>query len=148
MRARPLVLLLLAVLLLPAAGAQPVEGRGYGVDAFYASAGLWHAYGAQHGGGLLTLDLTWGAFLLATDYDMTLYRPDALNDGVLTQDEAIARAWTYSRSPREEQIAVTVPPGEYIVTVEPIQSDGQTYRLDSNAALRSLALTPGVKIGL
>lgn len=147
MRARLWPTFFLVSLLAVPAAAQPVEGRGHGVDAFAVSVGVWDAYEARHAGGVLTLDLSWDAFLLATDYDMTLYRPGALDDGALTQDEVVARAWTHARTPREEHLALTLPPGDYVVTVEPIHSDGQAYRLDSNAQLRLVALSPGIKFG-
>lgn len=132
------------------ASAQPVQGRGVGVDAFYASAGAWDAFHLQHEGGAASILLSWSrGVLISVDYDLTLYRPGALDDGSLTMDEVVARSWEYRSHPTEERIEVAdLPAGRYVVTVEPIRAQGESYELDANGRLSYAAFAPGVKLFL
>lgn len=130
----------------PAAVAQPVEGRSAGADAFFASAGLWHAYFFDHGGGDALVVLSWSSGLVGADHDLTLFRPGALDDGYLGQDEVVERSWAYGSAVREERIGLDLAPGRYVVSVEPIRAQGESYVLDAGGRLQFAAFVPGVKL--
>ncbi len=146
-----LVSVLIVTLLAPLNGsaAETATGAGYGVDGFVASAGGWHAYYFDHAGGTAIVRLAWDASLLGADYDLTLYQVNALNDGALTQSEVISKSWQYRKDLRQEEIiADGLPAGRYVVTVEPIQSLGEAYRLTVNGGLSFAATTVGTKVSL
>lgn len=140
-----------AALAAPLAGAAQASGRAYGADAFYAAAGVWDAYWFDHPGGVAVVDLSWEQGLaLGVDYDLTVYRPGALDDGALLRSEAVGASWTSGWDVRHstERVALDLPPGRYVVSVEPMQAQGQRYTLATNTGWLSLAaLAPGVKTG-
>jgi hypothetical protein len=147
-RLRVAAILLACVALSPLADAASAQGRAYGADAFYASAGVWDVYYFDHLGGHAAVGLTWEQGVIGVDYDLTLYRPGALDDGVLEQSEVVARSWTFGWDVRHdaEAIALDLPGGKYVISVEPIQAQGQRYVLTTNNGWLNLAaLAPGVK---
>lgn len=144
-RALPLAALALLAAA-PLALADTEAGRGVGAAVFGQSAGLWHRVDVHvpgTGPQAVALALSWGT-LPPADFDLTLWTPGAFDDGRLRQDEALATAWTWStRGP--ESLSVTLPGGTvYPLTVEPIHSAGNAWRLESTGAGLALRDQPVV----
>lgn len=146
---RTLALLALVAMLPPLVGAQTVSGNAVGVNGGCVDVGLWDVYWWSTGGGALSLDLTWARLpVLGADYDLMLYRGNALDDGVLTQDELIASAEHHGSGPAHEQLAfASLPGGLYVVAVVPYQAEGETYSLTAPGQLQHATYgpTPGVE---
>lgn len=125
------LLVVLFLLLVPVAPAETERGGTYGVDAGYVDVGLWDLwyYDKTEGTSLATLSLTWGTSPFpGADYDLLLYPPGSLDDGVL--DEApIATSETRSLTQRIETIHLVLPEAKYVVAVVAHQAQGETYTL-------------------
>jgi hypothetical protein len=128
MRALALALVLVAAAL-PVAGADSESQRAVGMNLGYVQPGTWCVY-YYTTAGPSTLSLTWqqGMFPFA-DYDLRLYRPNALQDGALEQHELIAESSQHPYAHHSEHLAVDLAPGTYTVAVAPFQAQGETFTL-------------------
>lgn len=146
-RVRAIVLLLALLACAPLASADVRTGSAYGVNGGYADAGLWDAYTWNHWGGDGALGLTWdlGLFPCGADYDLWLYPPGALDDGVL-DEQPLAISESHACGHAREDIARSLPAGSYVVVVIPWQAEGEHYRLESSTgSLQYTALTVGTE---
>lgn len=148
--ALPLVALLAVVGFAPAIGAGTVNGNAVGVNAGCADAGLWDVWWWDTSGGSLAIDLTWARLpVAAADYDLQVYRGDALDDGVLTTSEMIASSEHHGAGPAQESISFSaLPAGTYVVAVVPYQAEGETYALTAPGSFQyaTVGPTPGVEL--
>lgn len=132
MRSTLLVPLLLALVLLPTAPADTGRGALYGADARVATAGLWDMWFVYVSTtGRLDANLTWADSALHADYDLTLWRAGAADNGILEESEILARSWQVSTAVRRENVSAAVAPSPrpYVLTVEAIQAQGEAYTL-------------------
>lgn len=108
-------------------------GNGVGAQAGPYSAGTMDVWRVYVGGpGTLAAALTWVASPIGADYDLTLWRPGADLDGVLSQGEMLAASWTRSRAPGESLSHSVAPdPRAYVLTVEAVSAELETYYLDA-----------------
>lgn len=130
-------LALALVALVPALSAASTSGTGYGAQVFGQSAGKWaHVDAHVPGSGPQTVDLTlaWENDPTPANFDLTVWEEGALEDGALTSDEAIAKAWTW-KFEGPETLSVTLEGGgRYPMTIEPIQATGNTWTLTADGA--------------
>lgn len=134
--------------LAPLAAADSRTGSTYGMNGGLVQAGVWDVYTFDKVGGTstATIRLTWDASLFpGADYDLRLYRPGALADGVLRDDELVTAAETRSFSTREEVITRTLADGKYVVAVVPFQAQGERFTLSADPGWLNVAgRAPGV----
>lgn len=132
---RPLPLVLVLILLAPGALASvcfaggECRGNGAGVEVLGVSTGTWDIIRVNvTTAGTLSATLTWTSSPNGADYDMTLWKPGADLDGVLSQDEILKIAWTPSNTPGESlQHPVAPHPLRYVLTIEPVTAKLETY---------------------
>lgn len=131
---RAALVLLLALPLVPLAGADQESGSSVGVNLGYVSPGVWNLYTFATPGGPVTLTLSWQqplAFPFA-DYDLRLYVPTALDDGSLVDSELIAQSSQHPYKHHDERIDTPVGAGTYWVAVVPFQTQNERYTLTAN----------------
>lgn len=143
----PLVALALALVgATPAGAADDAHGATVGLNLGYVAPGVWDLYRYAHPGGDATLALSWSNLPFPpADYDLHLYAPHALDDGMLLPEERIADSSTRTFAPHDESIALALPAARYVVAVVPFQTQGEIYTLESGSGdLAFAALAPGV----
>lgn len=129
---RTLLLALTLVALAPLAVADEERGGTVGLNLGYIAPGLWDAYWYQHPGGGAGLSLSWAPSLFpGADYDLHLYRPDALNDGYLSQSELLAKSNQRTFAAHVESLGLSLSAARYVVAVVPFQTQGEIYTLQS-----------------
>lgn len=146
MRARPIFILLLLslTLALPTVPADTEQGATVGLNLGFIAPGLWDAYWLDHAGGGAALTLSWTNLPFPpADYDLHLYRGDALNDGVLLPGELIAQSSTRTFNAHAESLGVGLPGGRYVVAVVPFQTQAELYTLSAAGSLSFAAIAPG-----
>ena len=144
---------LLALLALaPAAPADTSTGGTYGVavgDLW--DAGNWNTYWwSWKGTGPVSINLTWTS--AGADYDLLLYPPGAIDDGVL-DEEPIAEASARSSAVRKETISLPSLPAnvgaqEYVLAIVAHHATGETYRLttpEPGVLVKNLGPVVGVR---
>lgn len=143
-----LALLVAALALAPLAAGTTATGSTYGVNGGYAYAGVWIVYEFDKVGGTspAVFDLTWEKSLFpGADYDLRLYRPGSLDDGVLRNSELLNASETRSFATRHESLARVLPEGKYVVAVVPFQTQGERFTLSAEPGWLNLAgRAPGV----
>lgn len=129
----------------PFAGADSVQGEALGADLGDTSVGEWHVYWLATGGGATTLSLTWVTSVFPfADLDLRLYRPGALDDGALTDDELMADS--SQRGGAHESITHGLAGGQYVVAVVAWQAQNERYTLTSSSGdLEVAASTVGIQ---
>ena len=139
------VAILVASAALPAVPADSVDGATVGVNLGYVVPGLWDVYYFASTGAPATLKLTWAPGpLVPADYDLRLYRPGALDDNRLLDDELLAAADYRSFTPHTEIITFSGPAAVYVVAVVPFQTQGEVYTLDATPGdLAFATIAPG-----
>lgn len=116
---------------LPLAAADTERGSGIGMNLGFVQPGTWDIYRFITAGGTVQLDLTWAASLFPfADYDLRLYRPGALDDSTLTDNELLAESW--NRGGTFERITIPLAANTYVVAVAPFQAQNEQYLLKSN----------------
>lgn len=149
MRHARVLFALLAVFatLSPLAGADSKSGSTYGANGGFAYAGVWDVYTFDKVGGTsaATIALSWDASLFpGADYDLRLYRPGSLDDGVLRNSELVTANETRSFTVRDTAITRTLAEGRYVVAVVPFQTQGERYTLSAEPGwLRFEGRAPG-----
>jgi hypothetical protein len=141
------ILALLALLPFAPALADTVTSGSEGVNGGYVDAGAWKLYEVWTGGGHLVLTLDWqkGLVPFGADYDLRLYPPGSLDDGVLNENP-VAVSEQRSFTAGHEGIDVIVPAGSYVLAVVPWQAQGETYTLRANGAITVIEPpAPGVE---
>lgn len=149
----PWALLVLVAAALPLVHANTMTGQGFAVGGPMDSAGIWKLYHVNVQGSPVvgSATLTWTRTALTADqFDMTLWKPGADDDGQLTPDEILATSWGYTPTP-ERSLSFTLPPAaeDYVFTVEPTQALGTRFALESNAVwFQDVGFTVGTKLTL
>ncbi|GEM_PF-4482013 len=151
---RPLLVLALGSLLLlpaaPFAAGGSASGAAYGVNGGCVDAGGWDVWYWFTGGGAVTVGLTWSRLpVLGADYDLQVYRGDALDDGVLTPDEMIGASEHHGAGPAQESVSfASLPGGTYFVAVVPYQAEGEGYDITAPGSFQyaTVGPTPGVEV--
>lgn len=145
--------LLALAILAPLAGANTMSGQGYGVGGSVDSAGVWEIYHVNVQGvpvvGNATLSWT-RAGALSDQFDLTVWKPGADEDGRLSPDEILATSWGFTQQP-QRSIAFVLPPAakDYVFTVEPTQALGTRFSLSSNAVwFQHAGVSVGTKLTL
>lgn len=110
-------------------------GNGAGVEVAGFTTGTWDIWRVQvNAAGTLASSLTWVSSPGGADYDMTLWKPGADLDGILSSSEILKTSWTKATTPGE---AITFPvtpnpPGQrYVLTVEPVTAKLETYTINA-----------------
>jgi|SRR5581483_7591657 len=127
-------LALLLVALSPLAGATDVAGSSYGVNGGYVDVGLWRLYEIDHPGGVLDLQLSWslGLFPCGAKYDLYLYPPGSLDDGVLNE-RPLAISEDHACNHHFQELLLSEPAARYVIAVVPWQAEGEVYQLHASA---------------
>lgn len=142
---RSIALILVPLLTIPTAWADTEQGATVGLNLGYESRGLWDVFWLEHPGGGAGLSLSWAPSLFpGADYDLHLYRGDALDDNELLPDELIAKSQTRTFAPHAESINVGLPTGLYLVAVVPWQTQAEVYTLGAAGNLEFAATAVGV----
>jgi hypothetical protein len=132
---------LVALLAVPLAAADTEQGATVGVNLGFVAPGLWDVFQLDTSG--TGVSLAWAASLFpGADYDLRVYRGDALQDGALTPNEEVASSLTRTFAPHTEQVGVGA--GRFLVAVCPFQAQGETYTLSApSGELRFAAAAVG-----
>lgn len=134
--------------LAPHALADTRTGGAYGMNGGAASVGVWDVYFFDKVGGTstATLALNWTNGLFpGADYDLRLYRPGALDDGVLRDNELITASEQRSFTVRSESITRVLAEGKYVVAIVPFQAQGERFTLSADPGWLNVAgRAPGV----
>jgi hypothetical protein len=144
----PCLLVLLALLPFAPAHADSATGGSEGVNGGYVDVGAWDLFEVDAGGGVLSISLDWGKGLVpfGADYDLRLYPPGSLDDGVLDENP-VAVSERRSFNEGHEGIDAALPPGRYVLAVVPWQAQGETYVLRANGSLTVVEPpAPGVEV--
>lgn len=133
-------LALAVTLAFPAAMADTERGSGVGMNLGFVQPGTWDIYHFATSGGAIQLDLTWASSLFPfADYDLRLYRPGALDDNTLTDDELLTHSSNSGGT--FERINAGLAAGTYVVAVAPFQAQNEQYTLRSNVGDLRFAAT-------
>jgi hypothetical protein len=161
-RLPPLVLAgLLLTLAVAAAHAQPMTGAEYGAGADGTSAGVWDLFHVNVCNDWVngTATLTWARTSpapLDEQYDLTIWARNADANGFLSSSDVLYRSWGPTVQPTRT-LSFSLPPlptcdvnhDWYVFTVEPTQSLGAPYQLDSSSVWFWWAgYTVGTKLNL
>lgn len=145
-------LLALAVLLAlaPFAAADSEQGATVGLNLGFVSPGLWDLFWLDTPGGATSVQLTWAASLFpGADYDLRLYAPGALDDGVVEPHELVDESVTRTFAPHAESLSLGLPAGRYVAAVCPFQTQAETYTLAASPGNLAFASTgPGYETTL
>lgn len=137
--------ILVSLLTVPVVAADSEQGATVGLNLGTESRGLWDVFWLQHGGGGAGISLSWAASLFpGADYDLHLYRGDALDDGQLLPSELIAKSQTRTFATHTEALGLGLNAGLYLVAVVPWQTQGETYTLQAAGNLEYATTAVGV----
>lgn len=125
------ILLALILAPLPLAVADTVQDEGVGLNLALFMPGIWDAFEFATPGGSVTITLDWdepGTFPFA-DYDLRLYRPGALANNELSDNELLAESSQHPYEHQAERLDVVLSAATYVVVVAPFQAQMETYTL-------------------